>query len=377
MTFLEQVEFLLRGAGISILILAAIQLCIRYRHTLAGQLGVAFCITSVCYVLCRPLGVTWDIGWWGLPVYLGCFSSAAVFWMMSRAWFDDHFRIRRWHFAAMAVLSAMFLRQYLWPEFVTDVFGITAPEVVREFRDVVPRLISVGFVLAALIQAQFGREDDLIEARRRFRDRLVIIVGAYMVGVAGVELYLLGKPPSLVFEVVNLFCINVMLLVIMTYGMRMRDGLFAEPRVPVDTTGAQIIPGATPDAPQADMGAKPPDPQEEALLADLRHFIEADAGYREPGLTIAALAETLKVPEYRLRRAINGRLGHRNFSDFLNGHRVADACRQLRDPDKARLPVLTIALDVGFNSLGPFNRAFKAITGTTPMAWRQGRNGDA
>jgi AraC-like DNA-binding protein len=33
--------------------------------------------------------------------------------------------------------------------------------------------------------------------------------------------------------------------------------------------------------------------------------------------------------------------------------------------------VLTIALDLGYASLGPFNRAFKEMTGITPTAYRQ------
>jgi AraC-like DNA-binding protein len=35
------------------------------------------------------------------------------------------------------------------------------------------------------------------------------------------------------------------------------------------------------------------------------------------------------------------------------------------------VPILTIALDAGFNSLGPFNRAFKAETGMTPSEFRR------
>jgi AraC-like DNA-binding protein len=33
--------------------------------------------------------------------------------------------------------------------------------------------------------------------------------------------------------------------------------------------------------------------------------------------------------------------------------------------------VLTIAMDAGFQSLGPFNRAFKADTGLTPTEFRR------
>ena len=42
------------------------------------------------------------------------------------------------------------------------------------------------------------------------------------------------------------------------------------------------------------------------------------------------------------------------------------------------VPVLTIALDTGFQSIGPFNRAFKAHTGLTPTEYRkqaESRNG--
>jgi AraC-like DNA-binding protein len=35
------------------------------------------------------------------------------------------------------------------------------------------------------------------------------------------------------------------------------------------------------------------------------------------------------------------------------------------------VPVLTRALDAGFQSIGPFNRAFKANTGLTPTEFRR------
>jgi len=35
------------------------------------------------------------------------------------------------------------------------------------------------------------------------------------------------------------------------------------------------------------------------------------------------------------------------------------------------VPVITIAMDAGFQSLGPFNRAFKETTGVTPTEYRR------
>ena len=103
----------------------------------------------------------------------------------------------------------------------------------------------------------------------------------------------------------------------------------------------------------------------------LRALMEEQKLYRHDGLTIAVLAARLAIPEYRLRRLINRRLGHRNFSSFVNGYRLAEARAALADPVQANVPILTIALDTGFQSLAPFNRAFKMTAGMTPREYRR------
>jgi len=100
-----------------------------------------------------------------------------------------------------------------------------------------------------------------------------------------------------------------------------------------------------------------------------------DGYYRETGLTISMLAQSLDYPEHRVRRLINGHLGYRNYSAFLNSYRIAAAMEQLADPEFARTPVLTIALDLGYASLGPFNRAFKDVAGMTPTDFRRQKLG--
>jgi AraC-like DNA-binding protein len=72
-----------------------------------------------------------------------------------------------------------------------------------------------------------------------------------------------------------------------------------------------------------------------------------------------------------LRRVINQGLGFRNFNDFLHTHRLREAAGRLGDPQLRRIPVLTIALEVGYGSIGPFNRAFKERFGVTPTEYRR------
>ena len=96
-----------------------------------------------------------------------------------------------------------------------------------------------------------------------------------------------------------------------------------------------------------------------------------ERAYRREGLTIGSLSAELGVPEYRLRQLINEGLGHRNFNAFLNRYRIEEAKAALADPGQKEVPVLTIAMDAGFQSIGPFNRAFKAATDLTPTEFRR------
>jgi AraC-like DNA-binding protein len=127
-------------------------------------------------------------------------------------------------------------------------------------------------------------------------------------------------------------------------------------------------------APQVSAADPPPalDVAADQKLVDALLRLMADERiYRRENLTIGMLAAKLAVPEYRLRRLINQKLGYRNFNVFLNNHRIEEAKAALADPTQAEVPVTTIAMDAGFQSLGPFNRAFKAMTGVTPSEYRK------
>jgi AraC-like DNA-binding protein len=135
---------------------------------------------------------------------------------------------------------------------------------------------------------------------------------------------------------------------------------------------APVVAAAAPGAGQALVtGADQASAADRKLIDALNRLMAQDRAYRDERMTIGTLALRLGVPEYRLRRLINQRLGYRNFNAFLNDHRIQDVRAALADPTQAEVPVITIAMDAGFQSLGPFNRAFKAITGVTPSEYRR------
>ena len=128
--------------------------------------------------------------------------------------------------------------------------------------------------------------------------------------------------------------------------------------------GADLFPAAPEVQADASNGAVVESSAADQKLIDaLMRLMGDERIYRHDNVTIGTLATKLAIPEYKLRRLINQRLGYRNFNVFLNEHRIDEAKAALADPSQAEVPVITIAMDAGFQSLGPFNRAFKATTG--------------
>ena len=56
---------------------------------------------------------------------------------------------------------------------------------------------------------------------------------------------------------------------------------------------------------------------------------------------------------------------------FLNQYRINDACETLSDPTQVKKTILEIAYELGYQSIGPFNKAFKDLKGLTPTAYRK------
>ena len=107
------------------------------------------------------------------------------------------------------------------------------------------------------------------------------------------------------------------------------------------------------------------------LLADkIKDAVIFDKLFLKEGLTIAQLSEIIQEKEYKVRHAIIHDLEFKNFTDFINSFRIKEASQMLLKPENEGLSILEVAFHVGFSSIGPFNRAFKTITGLTPSQYR-------
>jgi AraC-like DNA-binding protein len=271
-------------------------------------------------------------------------ANPAIFWLFASAVFDDASQLRLWHVVALIAMVAVGMSSYA-------VMGADARST-HLLLTVVYRVLSLACLLGGLWIAFRGRAADLLEHRRRLRDWLTAIVGAYMLIVVAVEISLFGRQPPIFLSTLNI-------AVILVIAHTVCHGL------------AKVNPLLL-DAPTRNsaMDDSLPESQRQ-VLERLRREIEQQHCYRQEGLSIAALADKIGTQEYVLRRVINQGLGFRNFNEFLHSYRIRDACERLRQAGGRKPPVLTIALEVGYSSVGPFNRAFKEMTGMTPTEYRQ------
>jgi len=332
-------DALLRIGGMTLLLLLAGLLVIGQRDTWVGRLGALMGVGAAAYLVCPFIE---EVTFITAPVVVLCVVNPALLWLAGRALFEDNFAPGAVEWAMPGLLFGLFVARLVFTELgLQDITAVSQS---------MHGLIQISLALHLLWRVWHDHQNDLVEARRSFR-RLFVGFGGLLLAVIAVVEFSVLRPDSipalLLLQAAAVFGLSLWLSI----SVLQINGLYAP---------------ATPVRPAPDDGA-PDDPDASRLVA----LVRDDQLFLQEGLTVGVLAETAGLPEYRARRIINGQLGHRNFSDFLNGYRIEEAARRLENPDMRRLPILTIALDVGFGSIGPFNRAFKDRLGMTPSEYRR------
>lgn len=234
-------------------------------------------------------------------------------------------------------------------------FGIAGPRenMLGLWLGIIQRGTSLAMAAHAIVIAVSERGDDLIEKRRRLRVGFVIVVGALALMVLVIEMIFGFRHTGVVVTLPQALAILVATMAMGAALLQSDADILFEP---VATDKNQHTPALSPS---------------EQVLKQKLDAVMAQGIYRESGLSIGVLADRLGTPEHRLRALINQRLGYRNFSAFLNHHRIAEAKQVLADPARVDLPILTIAMDLGYGSLAPFNRAFRDAEGQPPSDFRR------
>jgi len=344
---LALVDLALRAATVAMLLVLAASLFRDFREAVTGQLAIAFALGSAAHAAVSTIGVPLAGSAWHAPLIALSTGNVVVFWLFCRALFDDAFILRWWHGLIWLAVAGFSFVNCMW----------IAPGGNARLAVTVVNLIALGFIVLAVAQTIASWSADLVEGRRNLRIFIVTAAALYGGLNAILQLLALRGEPAGIADVANAALLAGIVAAISCAMMRVT----ARELFPVASRAPAVEPTPAAVADAADR----------KLIDALMRLMADERIYRHDNVTIGSLATRLSIPEYKLRRLINQRLGYRNFNVFLNEHRIAEAKAALADPTQAEVPVITIAMDAGFQSLGPFNRAFKATTGLTPSEYRK------
>lgn len=338
---------LLTGFGLGCLLPLFVITLRDFRHLLVGQLFLLVIVASGAFLIDPLIPIEWR--WFTSDLQT---ALPALFWLLCQLIFAPRPRLKSvW--GAMALYS--FLAPALARPFVVPGDAWT-PQVFVGWR--LGQLFEYIVVLHGLSFVIRYWRNDLVEARRKARLAFLLIVGS-AVGVATVSLNF-GLYHEYIRGIITGLAAFATLICLVTAREGILD-LVGSDR-PAGSPQPQLKPA--PEVEHRDSHSAQQEQDAEVLGRTM-----AGGFYRTEKLTLKKLSDATGIPEYRLRKVINQTLGYRNFNDYINQLRVADAAERLRNEPET--PVLNISLDVGYRTLSSFNRAFRDIQNTTPTEFRQ------
>lgn len=271
----------------------------------------------------------------------------ALFWLTCRFSFTDKDNVRS-PFILLALFS--FAMPAVFGFFTTHQ---EATGWVLLFGWEIPQLCEFILLGGGFWDVLSNWRNDLIETRRRVR--------AAVMGIAGITI--LWVVTSLNFQLGGtldrLLIVNMGLLFSCYFLLEGKKGVLFGMIDKVNTVEIQ-----------AKIKTR------QSLSNDMRKVEQliADGFHRTEKITLKDVAKALQMPEYKCRELINQELGYRNFNEFINELRIADACDLLLED--LTTPVSNIALDIGYRTLSSFNRAFKDIKDQSPTQFRSENSAD-
>lgn len=315
-----------------------------------GSRALRFClpaITAICFILITTGSPAISLmGPVVIPLRLFDSLITIFIWWLGLALFDDDFEIGKQEWFISGLFAAVMIPTRL--HFLG--FGLYWHYSI----EIIVSCFSFSLMVHLCYKALAGRQEDLIEQRRRIRIWFVVAVALTGIASNVVErlTQLIGNYEMATFWVTYILTLPITLCALLWLARVHPEVLAFDSKRKAKNE-------------LSDMDARHKTAHEKLVS-----IMEIDNVYVNHGLAIGELADLVGIPAHQLRKLINQTMGYRNFSSFLNKYRISAIKKALSDPEKARTPILTLAIEAGFSSLAPFNRAFKASEGVTPTDFR-------
>lgn len=351
---LDLIDAFFRFSAISIFGVLGVIFLRDFKNRQVAWLGAWASYSGSAYLICTSPMLRDFFGHGMLLIETFCHTGQIAIWLFSLKQFKD--RLKLW--PTYAVIGLIY---YLLGRLDFDLLRGTG-SVFEMSVYIAYSTMRFGLIVHMVYVAWAGRDEDLLEARRTFRVVYIIAITLTSFMITAAETFidesLRSGASVLLFQSVGMWLLAATLS---WYGINLRSVAFITGR------SDRARPNTAPLE----------DPNERHDLETIERLITHDKLYLRSGLTIAELAGEAGLPEHRLRRLINAHMGYRNFADFLNHYRISAAQERLSSVADRNVPVLTVAMDLGYGSLGPFNRAFKDRTGLTPTEYRRKQLADS
>src|SRR5437870_4726795 len=159
-------DLALRAATVAMLLVLAITLFRDFRQVVAGRLAVAFALGSAAHAATYAIGSPAPATLWHAPAIALSTGNIVVFWLFTRALFDDAFRLRWWHAAIWLAVAAF--------SFVNCTLLARSGGGNGRLAVTAINLLALGFIALAVVQTVTSWSADLVEDRRRVRVFIVV-----------------------------------------------------------------------------------------------------------------------------------------------------------------------------------------------------------
>lgn len=306
---------------------------------------VLWWIFTVCVVISTTARYVGDVAA-PLTYVLAIGGSAGCgwLWLLARTLFRAEKPIARWNVFAIGAIIAV---EAYW-----EIASASAASgEVRRIAANAASFICIGAIVMVFVEVLSGYNSALPQHEKRFRQIFTLVFGT---SIAIALLWAMNATENSFggewAEAALLICAAICV---------------AGARAAVSFRKRHPLPAA-----KARKAAPSPAANDKGLAQRILHALENEQRFTTPDLKVADLAASLGEQDYKVTQCITGFLGYRNFNHLINARRIDHAKELLTDPAHDGRPILSIAFDCGFNSIGPFNRAFKNQVGMTPREFR-------
>lgn len=329
-----------RFSGIGVLILLAAMTVIHFPKWKSAPYLVLTCISlSAVFVgyspnVFRPTGTLFFV------VRLLDVPHLVFIWLFALSLFNSNFTLKPFHM----LTGILYCVPIIWVRFEEFGWGLENPP----FIGPVISILSISLITHLCGTTLKGRKDDLLDKRRASRIYFVAIIASVTVISAISEPLIPSTSQWRQTSKILVIWPAIIWGFIWMMSFNQKAVTFAN-----ECADEHIL-----------------SERDKQLRDKLTYEMKEGLAFKDPSLSVITVASKIGVTQHRLRSLINQNLGYKNFSEFVNAYRIEEVKSVLTDKKREHIPILTVALDSGFNSLSSFNRAFKKSESITPTEYR-------